>query len=225
MRPGSNSSGFTNVRASSVQTTKEDNLIEEVKETTDALRWVAICQMGHYRRRNGSYNPDIIAVLSDFTRYGLPNHHGITVRVSEDGQAWYGWRQTVSEWILQSALPQLRPTNGCTTDRNPRSTFRANRWYGISGFPGRIPKTGDRGHCRIAAKDELRLPAPANLTDETRCHIPPVYELKQLASCIGREEPLAPLIRRKQPNFALGRLNYRLRFSVIPDDISDFLYP
>lgn len=72
----------------------------EFKETTDALRWVAICQMGHYRRRNGSYNPDIIAVLSDFTRYGLPNHHGITVRVSEDGQAWYGWRQTVSEWIF-----------------------------------------------------------------------------------------------------------------------------
>jgi hypothetical protein len=72
----------------------------EFKETQNALRWVAICQMGHFRRRGGSYNPDIMTVLSDLTRHGLPKDHGITIKVSADGKAWYGWRRTITGWVF-----------------------------------------------------------------------------------------------------------------------------
>ncbi|MBX7268801.1 hypothetical protein KIF24_24130 [Micromonospora sp. Llam7] len=76
----------------------------EFKGTTEALRWLATCHMGWYRNedRGGRYRADLLeAVLqNDFTRQGLPQDHGITMRVAEDGQAWYAWRRTVTGWCF-----------------------------------------------------------------------------------------------------------------------------
>ncbi len=81
----------------------------EFAATRNALRWVATCQMGHYRSRNGSYRPDLMVVLQDLTSYELPEDHSIELAVRDDGQAWYAWRRTVSGWVFAigaSAEPQ-----------------------------------------------------------------------------------------------------------------------
>lgn len=76
----------------------------EFDETKAALQWVATCQMGWYRNadQGGRYRADLLdAVLqNDFTRNGLPKDSGIVMAVSEDGQAWYAWRRTVSGWCF-----------------------------------------------------------------------------------------------------------------------------
>lgn len=84
--------------AGSDETDREGRRLDrrEFKETTDALRWVATCQMGWYRR-NDRYRPDLLDLLSDdFTRHGLPSESGITMRVAKKGQAWYAWRRTIT---------------------------------------------------------------------------------------------------------------------------------
>ena len=74
----------------------------EFKETTEALRYLATCQMGWYRNRGGRYHGEnLLSALGDwFTRRGLPKDHGIVVRVAKDGQAWYAWRRTVTGWCF-----------------------------------------------------------------------------------------------------------------------------
>jgi hypothetical protein len=54
--------------------------------------------MGWYQRedRPNRYRPDLLAVLDDFSRQGLPGDHAITMKVRKDGQAWYAYRKTPS---------------------------------------------------------------------------------------------------------------------------------
>lgn len=114
---------------------------QEFKETQDALKWVAICQMRHFRRRGGSYNPDIMTVLSNLTRLGLPEDHGITVKASKDGSAWYGWRRTVTgrvfaigaaadppdEWLFDGPEPPIDfPAIGSEWDHFASGPHSAN---------------------------------------------------------------------------------------------------
>ena len=90
--------------AGSNKTDTEERRLDrrEFKETTKALRFLATCQMGWYRNRGGRYHRKklLIALGDDFTRHGLPKDHGITIRVSKDGQAWYAWRRTVTGWCF-----------------------------------------------------------------------------------------------------------------------------
>jgi hypothetical protein len=72
----------------------------EFEETADALLWLHTCQMGWYRNRGDSYRPDLLDVITDFTHYGLPKDHGITMNLAPDGQSWYAWRRTVSGWCF-----------------------------------------------------------------------------------------------------------------------------
>ncbi|MBI4392852.1 MAG: hypothetical protein HY556_03510 [Euryarchaeota archaeon] len=73
----------------------------EFKETRNALEWIATCQAGWYRNRGGRYRPEILGLLGeDFERYGLPKDHGVATTVSEDGQAWYAWRRTMTGWCF-----------------------------------------------------------------------------------------------------------------------------
>lgn len=72
----------------------------EFAETRAALRWLATCHMGWYDRQN-RYRNDLLDVVLDgdtTERYGLPADHGITMRVSKDGQRWYAARSTVTGW-------------------------------------------------------------------------------------------------------------------------------
>lgn len=69
----------------------------EFEATKDALRWLAFCQMGQHRA-NGSYRSDQLDIMGGFS--GLPDNHGIVMRVSRNGQAWWAWRTTPSDWVL-----------------------------------------------------------------------------------------------------------------------------
>ena len=70
----------------------------EFAETIAALRWLATCQMGWYRK-GSRYRTDMLDFLGDdFTRQGLPRESGIKLHVAQDGQSWYAWRQTVTGW-------------------------------------------------------------------------------------------------------------------------------
>ena len=71
----------------------------EFEETKAALRWVQTCHLGHFNNR-GRYRTDLMDLLGDFTRQGLPQDHGITMRVRKDGQSWYAWRRTSSGYVL-----------------------------------------------------------------------------------------------------------------------------
>lgn len=71
----------------------------EFKETTDALHWLANCHMGWYRRKN-RYRGDLLAVLDNFDRQGLPADHGMQMQVRSDGQAWYAYRRTATGWVF-----------------------------------------------------------------------------------------------------------------------------
>jgi hypothetical protein len=105
----------------------------EFKETTDALRWLATCQMGWHRNRGGRYRTDMLERMSnDFTRQGLPQDHGIMARVKKDGQAWYAWRRTVTGWCL--AVGAAGP---------PPDQWEYDGPEPPSGFPGEDSAWGD----------------------------------------------------------------------------------
>jgi hypothetical protein len=105
----------------------------EFKETTDALRWLATCQMGWHRNRGGRYRTDLLERMSnDFSRQGLPEEHGIAMRVRDDGQAWYAWRRTVTGWVF--AIGAAGP---------PPDQWEYDRAEPPSGFPGEDPAWGD----------------------------------------------------------------------------------
>ncbi len=105
----------------------------EFKETTEALRYLAGCQMGWYRNRGGRYHrEDLLSALGDtFTRRGLPKDHGIVVRVAKDGQAWYAWRRTVTGWCF--AIGAAGP---------PPDQWEFDGPEKPNGFPGKASEWG-----------------------------------------------------------------------------------
>ena len=105
----------------------------EFKETTEALRFLATCQMGWYRSRGGRYHREnLLNVLGDdFTRRGLPKDHGISVRVAKDGQAWYAWRRTVTGWCF--AIGAAGP---------PPDRWEFDGPETPNGFPGKASEWG-----------------------------------------------------------------------------------
>jgi hypothetical protein len=105
----------------------------EFEETMRALRWLASCQMGWYRREN-RYREDLLMNIlgNDFTRQGLPRESGIMMRVSEDGQSWYAWRCTVTGWCFAIGASGPPPNQWTYDGLEPPS-----------GFPGEDPAWGD----------------------------------------------------------------------------------
>lgn len=72
----------------------------EFAETISALELLSSAHMGWYRNPpEGRYKRDVSGVLSVFAR-GLPEEHGIVMKVRKNGQAWYAWRRTISGWVL-----------------------------------------------------------------------------------------------------------------------------
>jgi hypothetical protein len=106
----------------------------EIKETRDALRWIETCHLGHYNNR-GKYRKDLMSnvLLDDFQHQGLPEQHGITMRVRKDGQAWYAWRRTPSGYVLGIGMTQGRDNEWLYEREEPPQ-----------GFPGSDPSWGDR---------------------------------------------------------------------------------
>ncbi|MEX0629118.1 MAG: hypothetical protein WEE67_00280 [Chloroflexota bacterium] len=70
----------------------------EFVETVDALRWLGTCQMGWHRQRGGRYRNDLLKIFQPGFTKGLPDDHGIEMRVRKGGQSWFAWRRTPSGW-------------------------------------------------------------------------------------------------------------------------------
>lgn len=68
----------------------------EHSATRESLRWLAVCQMGHYR--NGEmYRDDLLPIVEpSFAQLGLPEPFGVVMHVAADGQSWYAERRTVT---------------------------------------------------------------------------------------------------------------------------------
>ena len=76
----------------------------EHSATRESLRWLAICQMGHYR--NGErYREDLLPMVEpSFAQSGLPQPSAIVMHVAADGQSWYAERQTITgHWFAVGA--------------------------------------------------------------------------------------------------------------------------
>ena len=70
----------------------------EFSETKQALLSLASAQMGWYRN-GGRYRTEARTILdTEVARGGLPESHGIELQISKDGQSWWAWRRTVSDW-------------------------------------------------------------------------------------------------------------------------------
>lgn len=66
----------------------------EFAETKSVLTHLFYMQMGWHRNQLGHFKDDMLNILGDLTRKGLPTDHGIELRVRKDKQAWMGWRRT-----------------------------------------------------------------------------------------------------------------------------------
>ena len=77
----------------------------EHAETMQALRWLATCQMGHYRNRGNRYYPGLEETIDNLSeKYGLPTPNGIEMHISRDGQSWYATRETTTRhWFAIGA--------------------------------------------------------------------------------------------------------------------------
>lgn len=103
----------------------------EFEETKDALRWIQTCHAGHYNNR-GRYRKDLMDLLGDFTRHGLPPNHGITMQVRKDGQSWYAWRRTASGYVL-----------GIGAKKGQENERLYEGWEPPNGYPGQDRSWGD----------------------------------------------------------------------------------
>jgi hypothetical protein len=73
----------------------------EFAETIAALEWLSTCHMGWYvNPPEGRYKADMLKIFQPGFMRGLPDEHGITLKVRKDGQAWYAWRRTITGWIF-----------------------------------------------------------------------------------------------------------------------------
>lgn len=72
----------------------------EFYATKKELTNLYFMQMGWHRNQGGRYRPELLDILGDMTRYGLPPEHGINLLVRKDGQAWRAWRRTPGGWYF-----------------------------------------------------------------------------------------------------------------------------
>lgn len=112
----------------------------EIKATRDALRRIEFAHLGHYDRR-GRYRKDLLSrvLLDDFTEHGLPQDHGITMRVRNDGRAWYAWRSTPSGRVLGIGMDE-----GRDSDRGDEWLYEGDD--PPSGYPGSDSSWGDTAY-------------------------------------------------------------------------------
>jgi hypothetical protein len=104
----------------------------EFEETKDALRWIHTCHMGHYNNL-GRYRANLMDILGDFERQGLPQDHGITMRVSKNGQSWFAWRRTITGYVFAIGASEGTPSEWLYEGHVPPS-----------GFPGQDRAWGDK---------------------------------------------------------------------------------
>jgi hypothetical protein len=71
----------------------------EFKETKAALEWLSVCMSGRFQSK-GKFPKNVLSTFSGFDLHGLPESHGIVMRMSSDRWSWYAYRQTVTGWVF-----------------------------------------------------------------------------------------------------------------------------
>jgi hypothetical protein len=101
----------------------------EFTETKDALRWLATCHMGWYQRddRPNTYRRDLLEVLGEFSQQGLPEPHGIVMKVRKDGQAWYAYRTTPSGYTFGIGASEEPPSQWFWDGSRPPSGYPSKK--------------------------------------------------------------------------------------------------
>lgn len=87
----------------------------EFKETIEVLDWLWTCHAGRYSKSN-RYEKETLDIVALGGFKGLPDEHGINMKISDDGLLWYAHRQTIGGWYFAVG------SNG------PRS-MPGNKWY------------------------------------------------------------------------------------------------
>jgi hypothetical protein len=103
----------------------------EFEETTRVLRWLASYQEAWYSNPGRRYRADLFDLLGhDFTSYGLPLEHGITLHVARNGRSWWAWRRTVTGWCF--AIGAVGPDQWEFDGPEPPRGFpgKDKRWEG-----------------------------------------------------------------------------------------------
>lgn len=111
----------------------DDNALQidrrEFYATKKELTNFYFMQLGWHRNRGGGYRPELLELLGDMTKKGLPENHGIQLVVRKDRQAWRAWRETPGGWYLgvggtakleyQWQYDGLTPPNGFPSAKSP----------------------------------------------------------------------------------------------------------
>lgn len=123
-----------------VQGTDDRGLVRdrrEFYETKEFLTNLFFHQMGWFRNRGGTYQQDPLRVVPK--PKGLPDDHGLVLKVRKDGRAWYGWRVTPSGYVFAvGGSPDVESRwqyDGAT----PPTSFpqdRAQGWANSAAGPG-----------------------------------------------------------------------------------------
>lgn len=101
----------------------------EFAATKEALRWLATCHMGWYQRddRPDTYRRDLLDVLGEFSQQGLPEPHGIVMKVRKDGQAWYAYSATPSGYIFGIGASEKPPSLWFWDGSRPPSAYPSKK--------------------------------------------------------------------------------------------------
>ena len=131
----------------------------EFKETMKALRWLATCHMGHYRKRS-RYDENLLSLLGDdFTMHGLTGRSRIEMKVAKTGQRWFAYRRTVSGWCF--AIGAAGP---------PPDQWEYDGCDPPCGFPGEDPSWGNGSFGDREVKILMRLPDGRNVATRQAVH-------------------------------------------------------
>jgi hypothetical protein len=108
----------------------------EFAATKDTLDFLWSMQLGWYRNRLGHFKSDMLDVLGNTSKRGLPADSGIELVVSGDKQSWRAHRRTPSGLVFG--------VGGATNPRDEKSLLSAWRYAG-SDVPKTFPAVGREG--------------------------------------------------------------------------------
>ncbi|ALE05208.1 hypothetical protein AL755_06475 [Arthrobacter sp. ERGS1:01] len=101
----------------------------EFEETKRALEWLQICLTSRHHN-TGRFQADILEVMGSFQTQGLPDPHGICVRVRKDGQAWFGYRETPSGYYFGIGANGAGPSQWVYSMEVPPAGYPSSRSQG-----------------------------------------------------------------------------------------------
>jgi len=110
----------------------------EFAQTKEALRWLATCHMGWYRRddRPDEYRRDLLDMLvaTDSKQLAFESDTPIVSKVRKDGQAWYGYRATPSGHVFGMGAVGPPPSQWFYDGATPPDGYPSQRGRGWTDF-------------------------------------------------------------------------------------------